>query len=79
VLVGLALELAEKTGCNLTVLVEVVFAKVAKVAEVGKVLEKMRRLAIGLEVDVGAPLALELGVSEALEGFAFQEAEVVLA
>ena len=75
-LVGLAVELAEKTGCNLAVLVDVVFAKVA---EVGKVLEKMRRLAVGLEVDVEAPLAFELGVSEALEGFAFQEAKVVLA
>jgi hypothetical protein len=67
-LVGLAVELAEKTGCNLTILVEVVFAKVT---EVRKVLEKIRRLAVGLKVDVKAPLALELGVSEALEGFAF--------
>ena len=54
---------------------DVVFAKVA---EVGKVLEKMRRLAVGLEVDVEAPLAFELGVSKAFKGFAFQEAEVVL-
>ena len=75
-LVGLAVELVKKTSCNLAVLVDVVFAKVA---EVRKVLEKIRRLAVGLKVDVEAPLAFELRVSEALEGFAFQEAKVVRA
>jgi hypothetical protein len=68
--------LAEKTSCNLAVFVEVVFAKVI---EVGKVLEEMRRLAVRLEVNVEVLLALELGVSETLEGFVFQEAEVVFA
>ena len=50
----------------------------AKVTEVRKVLEKIRRLVVGLEIDVKASLAFELRVSKALEGFAFQEAEVVL-
>ena len=75
-LVGLAVELAKKTSCNLAILMDVVFTKVT---EVRKVLEKIRRLAVGLKVDVKAPLAFELRVSEALEGFAFQEAKVVLA
>ena len=67
-LVGLAVELVKKTSCNLAVLMDVVFTKVA---EVRKVLEKIRRLAVRLKVNVKAPLAFELRVSEALEGFAF--------
>ena len=67
-LVGLAVELAKKTSYNLAILVDVVFAKVT---EVRKVLEKIRRLAVGLKVNVEAPLAFELRVSEALKGFAF--------
>jgi hypothetical protein len=76
--------LAEKTSCNLAVLVEIIFTKVievvfAKVIEVGKMLEEIKRLAVRLEINIKAPLALELRVSETFEGFAFQEAEIVLA
>ena len=67
-LIGLAIELAKKTSYNLAVLMDVIFAKVT---EVRKVLEKIRRLAVRLKVNVKAPLAFKLRVSEALKGFAF--------